>query len=277
VTDPTVTHTLLTTTVALTLAAAAGLKLFGLAVSPVPETGWLLSPGLQVLLVQFEIALALWLLSGWRTQTAGFVTAAVFVVFAGVSLKAALDGQPSCGCFGKLVVNPWYVFAFDVAVAVGLIALRRNATSTPIVAIRLQPVLWLAGGTSVVIGSAVLAGIAWAGSIPAAVARLRGDTIDTPERIVQAEPGKPGEPRTVPIRVSNRGPHPIRIIGGTADCSCLATQDLPATVPPGETTAVRVTIQPGTKPGVWFRVVNLLTDDDTVPSLVVGVQGEVVE
>jgi hypothetical protein len=259
----------------LVLLAAAVLKLGGLAVGPVAETGRLNNPGAQVLLVQFEIALALWLFSGWRPRVAKWVAVGVFTLFALLSLSAALAGQPSCGCFGKLVVNPWWTFAFDLLVAGVLSALPAPASAA--IPIRLWPILWLIGGSSLAAGLLVLTAVFWAGSVPQALGRIRGETVVLPDRIVQAEPGRPGEPRTVLVRVANRAAHPVRVIGGTADCSCLTTQDLPATIPPGETVAVRVTIHPGAKPGEWFRVVKLLTDDDTTPSVVVGVSGEVVE
>ena len=73
------------------------------------------------------------------------------------------------------------------------------------------------GATSIVSGLIVLALIAWAGSVPSAISQLRGETIVVVDRIVEAEPGKPGESRTVSIDVSNRSSYLIRIVGGTAD------------------------------------------------------------
>ena len=35
-----------------------------------------------------------------------------------------LSGRCSCGCFGSLCINPWYVLAFDLAVVVLLLRLR---------------------------------------------------------------------------------------------------------------------------------------------------------
>ena len=271
-------HAILTIVVCLVLTAAAVLKVLGLVSGTVAEVGWLANPGAQILLVQFEVALALWFVSGWRPLRARRVGVGVFLVFAAASLMSALEGQASCGCFGQVKINPWWTFAFDVAMAAALLLVPvKNAQAIRRDPVNLRPAVWMAGGTSAVCGLALIVSILWAGSVPAAVARIRGDTVVLTERVVQAEPGKPGEPRTVSVNVTNRGAHTVRIVGGTADCSCLATQDLPATVPSGETVPVRVTIHPGTKPGEWIRIVNLLTDDDKIPTLVVGVRGEVVE
>ena len=46
------------------LLAAAGLKLYGLNVSPFAQYGWFTAPAVQVAAVLWEIVLGLWLLSG---------------------------------------------------------------------------------------------------------------------------------------------------------------------------------------------------------------------
>jgi hypothetical protein len=50
-----------------------------------------------------------------------------FTALAAASLKLALLGESSCGCFGRLKVNPWLTFALDAAAVVGLAFVRPAA------------------------------------------------------------------------------------------------------------------------------------------------------
>lgn len=72
--------------------------------------------------VGVELALGLLVLSGlyWRTLRWGVVV--LFTAFAGYSLYLAIGGAASCGCFGPLRVNPWWTFALDLFVAIGLLS-----------------------------------------------------------------------------------------------------------------------------------------------------------
>lgn len=86
-------------------------------------SGILESPWFLVLLVEFEIALALWLLSGVAPGRARVVAAAWFIALGVVSASKALAGEENCGCFGDLVaVSPWLTLSFNVAAVVALAA-----------------------------------------------------------------------------------------------------------------------------------------------------------
>jgi hypothetical protein len=53
----------------------------------------------------------------------------------------------------------------------------------------------------------------------------------------------------------------VRLIGGTSDCSCVTTADLPVTLPPGEGRVVTVRMKiPASRPGVITRKAELWTD-----------------
>jgi hypothetical protein len=64
--------------------------------------------------IELEITLGVWLLSGWFQRGAWLGALGFFGVLAGVSLYLALIGQRSCGCFGRVPVNPWLTFTLDV-------------------------------------------------------------------------------------------------------------------------------------------------------------------
>jgi hypothetical protein len=73
-------------------------------------------------LVEMELALGLWLVSGLYARPARWAGVAIFALFFEVSLYQTLMGQPSCGCLGKLTVPPWLMAPFDLAAVFGLLA-----------------------------------------------------------------------------------------------------------------------------------------------------------
>lgn len=108
----------------LLLLGAASLKLYGLRVAPFAQSGWLLNPTVQFAVLEWEILLGLWLLSGRASPGAWSAVLFTFLVFAGVSFHLGVVGQSSCGCFGSIRSSPWHAFAVDVAALV-LLAVAR--------------------------------------------------------------------------------------------------------------------------------------------------------
>jgi len=97
------------------LLTAAGLKAHQLATEPVLSTGLLDSRWLLMATVEFELLFGLWLLGNIWPKPTWAAALACFGLFAGVSLYKALSGHASCGCFGRVPVNPWYTATLDVA------------------------------------------------------------------------------------------------------------------------------------------------------------------
>jgi len=64
--------------------------------------------------------LALWLCLGARPILSWLVSCVTFAAFAAVSSYLAWIGQSSCGCFGRISVNPIYALALDGIVLTGL-------------------------------------------------------------------------------------------------------------------------------------------------------------
>lgn len=88
----------------------------GVAAAPVYLPAWMTAA-----LVPAEIILALSLLAGVRPRMARILTLTLFSAFACYSLRAALLGRPSCGCFGPITSSPWVMFVIDVGVIAILI------------------------------------------------------------------------------------------------------------------------------------------------------------
>ncbi len=94
----------------------------------------------------------------------------------------------------------------------------------------------------------------------AAVDYLRGQRVFTREATVDygAIPaGGVGEAR---VEVVNLTSTPVRVVGGTSDCSCTAVKDLPVEVPPGGSVTVAVRLKAPDATGNFQRTAWLWTD-----------------
>ena len=110
-----------------TLLVAAASKLYQLFTDP--ALGVLYgSRWTQTAVVGYETLLSLWLVSGIAVHSARRIALVTFVVFGCVTLYLGFSGEESCGCFGRLSVNPWWTFVLDAALVLVLAAtmLRRN-------------------------------------------------------------------------------------------------------------------------------------------------------
>jgi len=103
------------------------------------------------------------------------------------------------------------------------------------------------------------------GSPKAAFARLRG--LDLIAADIDLGTGKAGEELEAVVKVHNISNHPIRLVGGTSDCSCTVVRDLPVTVEPGGTASVGIYLRISpTQSGSQTQTVTLRTDDSEQPS-----------
>lgn len=101
------------------LLVAVALKGQEIATTELLEDGLLSSRWFLVLVVEWEIIFALWLLSGFYRlypQTTRGVALLYFFALFVVALDSVLKGRPSCPCFGKAIVPPWIPAAFDLIV-----------------------------------------------------------------------------------------------------------------------------------------------------------------
>lgn len=102
------------------LLTAAVLKFQDYSLDSVGRSAFLSSARLYVAVLVAEAGLGLWLLTG-RAARALWLTAFLFFLgLAFVSLHLALTGHPSCGCFGKWMVSPWYSFGLDLLAVAAL-------------------------------------------------------------------------------------------------------------------------------------------------------------
>jgi hypothetical protein len=123
--------------VALVLLVAALLKAHQLATEPVFGISLLESRWLLVGVVQYELFLAFWLLSGLFSRTAWWFAIGTFGLFAVVSGAKALAGEPTCGCFGQVPTSPWLSLAINFVAILALAGRRLTARWTDVDACRM--------------------------------------------------------------------------------------------------------------------------------------------
>jgi len=241
----------------LLLLAAAGLKLYGLNYSPFAQYGRLLTPTVQSFAVVWEVLLGFWLLSGSSRFLSWLTAMVTFIGFAIVSGYLGIIGQASCGCLGVLEASPWAAFALDVSALVLLIVGRPPWTGWACSQAGLK---WV-GGFAALLAVIVGVGIFVFGSSEAAIARLRGESLRVTPAVLGLGSGTPGTLLTTLVTVRNYTSHPVRLIGGTSDCSCITTQNMPVTIEPGDSTTIGVKMKvPSANAGQLTRWVELFTD-----------------
>ena len=99
------------------LLIAAALKMYQLFTDPglgvIHGSRWL-----QTGLIEYELLLAIWLLAGIALHWGRRVALVTFLGFGCYAFILGISGASSCGCFGKIQVNPWWTFGLDAALVV---------------------------------------------------------------------------------------------------------------------------------------------------------------
>ena len=245
--------------IGLLLLVVASLKLYGMSVSPLPSVGWMSLPVVQFAVVAWELILGIWLISNLVRPLSWLFALFTFSIFAGVSSYFGIIGQASCGCFGTIQASPWAAFGVDV-IAVTALVITRPAWRIAEFRTPIFTAAKLLGGTAAVIGLLALGSTLAYGSVSAAIAKMRGDSLSTPS-YVDFGSAKPGVQLEQLVVIHNWTDAPIRLIGGTSDCSCVTTSAMPLTVPPGDSLSITITLKvPSSNAGSFTRTAAIWTD-----------------
>ncbi len=228
------------------LLTTAGLKLFDPSPDNFSGLDLLSSPRWRVAAIEVEALLGLWLLTGAYPRILWLAGTLSFSLLASVSLYLGIEGQPSCGCFGeKLSVSPWYALGLDLA-AIAALLWWRPAVGYRVDALysaTIRRFLTVATELGVVL-VLVLGGLSWTyGSPSEALLHFRGESITIDPLVTNAGDCQRLEARSFTIQLTNQTDHAIQVFGGTADCSCIATQDLPLVLPPRGSCSVSIQLE----------------------------------
>jgi hypothetical protein len=264
----------------LLLLTAAGLKALGLAVGPVAQTSALAAPWLQLAIIELELFLGLWLLSGAGPRGSWAVALLTFAAFAAVSARAGWDRQQTCGCFGPVPVSPWYAFALDVGIVAVLLLARPKliVLEGPQVRARGQWRAALSGAGAALVVTVLAAGTALVlvESPARALAHIRGEAITLSAASVDVGEGEAGENRKVVTQLTNQTDREVRVVGAGFSCACVSTDELPITLAPRETRSLGFEVTFAGSPGRFTRTAYWYIDDSTQRFVVLQMSGTVV-
>ena len=181
-----------------------------------------------------------------------------FVIFAIVNSQLVLVGQASCGCFGSLQVSPVYALGIDLIVILLLLVSRPNSQSkqsnqnqqlcrASFISLSFLGIVAISFGA-----------LAWAasfhfGSIERAIAFIRNERISVEPRLILLGKIDAGSDAESSVSLTNWTDEKIEIIGGTSDCSCIATKNLPIEIAPGQTERLVISVRAPKTPGVFTR------------------------
>jgi hypothetical protein len=129
----------------------------------------------------------------------------------------------------------------------------------------------------VLFGASFAAGSFLGPYLSATLPTLRSETVTVEPPVTDLGDCARGETRTFFIRADNHTDHPIRIIGGTANCSCVVTDDLPALVLPRESRTLRIAVTFWGRAGIAQVPFFLYTDDETQPRVVARFTRNIIE
>lgn len=109
----------------LVLIAATVLKIHHLLTEPIISEGFWESREFFLIQIPLELGLGIWLVCGLFRKAAWVVAVLSFGLFIVVTLQKGLIGAESCGCFGRVHVNPWITLsAIDIPLFLALLIFR---------------------------------------------------------------------------------------------------------------------------------------------------------
>lgn len=135
----------------------------------------------------------------------------------------------------------------------------------------------VAGLTVVLVVLAFGVAILRLGSVAAVLAWARGSSAHVLAEPVVLEGVAPGTEVSAGLRVRNVSERPVRVLGGTCDCSCGVLHDLPVLLDPHERREIRITVTTPRQAGGRFHHKICLYLSSPGPPLVTYVSGVVAD
>jgi hypothetical protein len=219
----------------------------------------------QVIIVNIELLLAVWLWSRVLPTLSWIVAILLFIAFACISGYQAWIGKASCGCFGKLSVHPWIALALDVLVLT-LLAFAKPTRAEfhedwqVCRANFARRALAAAIFTSVTLASLFNIGLWRFGSIESAIAEMRGEPVSVDPFLSDIGQCRQLEEKEFTIRIVNHLERPIRIVGRQPDCSRQLLTPLPIQVSARDSVELKFVEIVGGTPGIYSSDAVLFLD-----------------
>jgi len=219
------------------LLAASAAKGYELTTEPIVETGWLSARWLRIAVVELELVLGLWLLTGLCPRQSWLAALGCFTVFLGVALLQASENKSSCCCFGRVLpTSPKIMLACDLAALIALVKWQPGERP-------LLPSSRLFSQVGAIVILALMTGIALSMSAGGDVPLLA----PLPEGVDLGVVSQSGS-REQLFWLVNPTDKPVAVATLKTGCPCLVI-DLPKRqVAPAETVPARVVLDLGREP-----------------------------
>lgn len=104
-----------------------------------------------------------------------------------------------------------------------------------------------------------------------ALSYLQGERLIVERRVLSTRPLAARERERLAFKLINFEFRPATVIGGRSSCSCLATEGLPTTIPPGESRNLEVHVTGRSQGGSLSQSIAYYTDDPAYPSITLQV------
>jgi hypothetical protein len=220
--------------IALILMGACAAKTWAMISESSPVTRW--DSLFNVLLVQAELLLALWLISGSHSDLC-FATSALFFVGAiAANLRSIWLRKSSCGCFGNIEIPPEATLVLNIAILSAIaLAIRSLTVANMTTMLRIGRI----GRTvPLCIGILIVVAFVQMGRI-----HFTPKLLSMPDKI-DLGVIELGTYKEIFIPLKNIAGKEINIWGGKTTCSCATITGLPTSVPKDSETEVRIVVKP---------------------------------
>ncbi|MFO0841939.1 MAG: hypothetical protein U0797_05990 [Gemmataceae bacterium] len=230
-----------------------------------------------------EVLLGSCLLMRWAPGATWLSGLAVYGAFAAASLITGVQGHGSCGCFGRLPVNPWLTFSVDVGAIFVILFNRPSWTPAEGVGWKrcLPHAKQILCGVALCIALGAVLLVVRLGSIKPLDSWLaevvRSETLLVEPRVVMVGAVGRGESRMVSVRITNKGQEAVRLIGGSPEWASEGPESnlFPRSLASGDCCELTLTLRFGGVPGAVRKRVWIMTDNPNDQFLTTVVMGEV--
>lgn len=182
--------------------------------------------------VSILVFVATLVLTNFRSREVWILAALLMTILAAFALSAALAGETTCGCFGKLSFRPWSIVILDVSIIV--VSYLCAIVSRPHSGSLLRPVARAAGElllmvTLMVLAMALALSISW----PHAISAQALTSSHHPIPATPIEPSVEWVEALIPVRNVRRTS--VAIVGKESVCGIILVTPIPLVIPAQET------------------------------------------
>lgn len=253
---------------------AASLLLFAaiaklVTATPTTETMLLSDRWTKAFVIQAEVLLAAWLLSGVYAVAARRTAIGLFAVFAGYSASSVWQGIPSCGCFGAIDTSPMFVLGLDILL---VIVLTRDSPPSEHDSQRISgrfvgmALLMLAAGG--LLGWQLL-------SNEVAAFGFGGKPLSVSTDVVDFGSNSTKDSFSKTLDIVNHTQQSVSLVGCSARCNCNVGVDFPCQLAPGESTSIPLRFPAGLRVGEFSFPMRFFTDHPKLTALPITCVGKI--